>query len=160
MVERASRQGFYWSMTASDATQIMRSCKGCQYFVRQTHILAEELQTIPITWPFVIWGLDHLGPFKKVPRGLTHLLVMIDKFTKWIEARPLVKIGPKQAMDFIQDIIFCFRVPNSIITNNGTQFIKEKFLDFYGDNNIRVDWAVVAHPRTNGHVKRANGLIL
>jgi hypothetical protein len=106
MVERASRQGFYWSMTASDATQIMRSCKGCQYFVRQTHILAEELQTIPITWPFVIWGLDHLGPFKKVPRGLTHLLVTIDKFTKWIEARPLVKIGPKQAMDFIQDIIF------------------------------------------------------
>jgi hypothetical protein len=74
--------------------------------MRQTHVLAEELQTIPITWPFVIWGLDQLGPFKKVPEGLTHLLVMIDKFTKWIEARPLVKIGPKQAMDFIQDIIF------------------------------------------------------
>jgi hypothetical protein len=40
-------------------------------------------------------------------------------------------------------------VPNSIITNNGTQFTREKFLDFCDDNNIRVDWVVVAHPCTN-----------
>jgi hypothetical protein len=37
-------------------------------------------------------------------------------------------------------------VPNSIITDNDTQFTREKFLDFYDDNNIRVDWATVAHP--------------
>jgi hypothetical protein len=67
-----------------------------------------------------MWGLDLLGPFKKAPGGLTHLLVMIDKFTKWIEARPLAKIDSKQAEDFIEDIIFCFRVPNSIITDNNT----------------------------------------
>jgi hypothetical protein len=78
------------------------------------------------------------------------LLVVIDKFTKWIEAKPLAKICSKQAIDFIRDIIFCFRVPNSIINDNSTQFTKERFLDFYDDNNIRVDWATVAHPRTNG----------
>jgi hypothetical protein len=63
-------------------------------------------------------------------------------------------------VNFIQDIIFRFGVPNSIITDNNTQFTKENFLDFYYDNNIRVDWAVVAHPRTNGQVEHANGLIL
>jgi hypothetical protein len=67
-----------------------------------------------------VWALDLLGPFEKAPRVLTHLLVMVDKFTKWIEARPLANIGSKQALDFIQDIIFYFRVPNSINTNNGT----------------------------------------
>jgi hypothetical protein len=77
---------------------------------------------IPITWPFAVWGLDLLGPFKKAPRGLTHQLVMVDKFTKSIEAKPLAKMGSRQAVDFIQDIIFCFRIPNSIIINNGTQF--------------------------------------
>jgi hypothetical protein len=41
-----------------------------------------------------------------VPRGSTHLLVVIDKFTKWIEVKPMAKIGSKQAIDFIQDIIF------------------------------------------------------
>jgi hypothetical protein len=33
-------------------------------------------------------------------------------------------------------------------------------LDFYDDNNIHVDWAAVAHPRTNGLVERANDMIL
>jgi hypothetical protein len=112
--------------------------------------VAQELQTIPITWPFAVWGLDLLGPFKKAPRGLTHLLITVDKFTKWVEARRLAKIGYKQAMDFIQGIIFCFGVPNSIITDNGTQFTREKFLDFCDNHNIQVDWAVVAHLQTNG----------
>jgi transposase InsO family protein len=42
------------------------------------------------------------------------------------------------------------RVPNSIITDNGTQFTGRKFLDFCEDHHIRVDWAAVAHPMTNG----------
>jgi hypothetical protein len=69
-----------------------------------------------------VWGLDLLGPFKKVPGGLSHLLVMIDKFSKWIEARPLAKTDSKQAVSFVQDIVFHIGVSNSIITNNNTQF--------------------------------------
>jgi hypothetical protein len=52
------------------------------------------------------------------------------------------------------------RVSNSIITDNGTQFTGKKFLDFCEDHHIRVDWATVAHPMTNGQVERANGMIL
>jgi hypothetical protein len=63
-------------------------------------------------------------------------------------------------MDFIKDIIFQFGVPNSIITDNDTQFTREKFLDLCDDNNICEDWAVVAHPRKNRRVKCANGMIL
>jgi hypothetical protein len=115
---------------------------------------------IPMTWPFTVWALELLGPLKKASGGLTHLLVVVNEFTKWIEAKPLAKIGSMQAVDFILDIIFCFRVPNSIITGNCTQFTGKRFLDFYDDNNIRVDWAMVAHPRTNGQVERANNMIL
>ena len=75
---------------------------------------------IPITWPFMVWGLDLVGPFKKVPGGFTHLLVTIDKFTKWIEAWPISMIKSKQAMLVFLDIIHRFGVPNSIITDNGT----------------------------------------
>jgi hypothetical protein len=32
---------------------------------------------------------------------LTHLLVSIDKFTKWIEASSLAKIGSKRVVYFI-----------------------------------------------------------
>ena len=47
------------------------------------------LQTIPITWPFAVWGLDMVGPLKGGTHKQKYLLVMVDKFTKWIEAKPV-----------------------------------------------------------------------
>jgi hypothetical protein len=61
---------------------------------------------------------------------------------------------------FFTNIIHRFGVPNSIVNDNGTQFTVKKFLDFCEDHHIRVDWAAVAHPMTNGQVERANGMLL
>jgi hypothetical protein len=52
--------------------------------------------------------------------GLTHLLVAVDKFFKWIEARPITNVKSEQAALFFTDIIYRFGVPNYIITDNGT----------------------------------------
>jgi transposase InsO family protein len=159
-VGNAFRQGFYWPTAVADATRIVRSCRGCQFYAKQTRLPAQTLQTIPITWLFVVWGLDLVGPLQKAPGGFSHLLVAIDKFSKWIEVRPLTSIRSEQAVVFFTNIIHRFGVPNSIITGNGTQFTRKKFLDFCDDHHIRVDWAAVAHPMTNGQVERANGMIL
>jgi hypothetical protein len=59
---------------------------------------AQALQTIPITRPFAVWGLDLIGPLQKAPGGYTHLLVAIDKFSKWIEARPLNSIRSEHGL--------------------------------------------------------------
>ena len=115
---------------------------------------------IPIMWPFMVWGLNLVGPLKKVPGGYTHLLITIDKFTKWIEARPISVIKSEQAVLFFLDIIHHFGVPNSIIIDNGTQFTSKKFLRFYDEYHIWVDWAAITHPRTNGQVERANSIVL
>ena len=105
---------------------------------------------IPITWPFAVWGRDLVEPLKRMPGGYTHLLVTIDKFTKWIEARPISMNKSEQAVLFFLDIIHRFGVPNSIITDNDMQFTRKKFLRFYNEYHIRIDWAAMAHPRTNG----------
>jgi transposase InsO family protein len=95
-----------------------------------------------------------------VPGGYTHRLVAIDKFFKWVEVRPITNLRAEKAVIFFTDIIYRFRVPNSIITDNGSQFTGRKFLEFCDKHHIRVDWAVVAHPQTSGQVERANGMIL
>jgi transposase InsO family protein len=160
LVGNAFRQGFYWLTAVVDATRIVRSCQGCQFYARQTHLPAQALQTIPITWPFAVWGLDLVSPLQKAPGGSSHLLVAIDKFSKWIEVRPLTSIRSEQAVAFFTNIIHRFGVPNSIITDNNTQFTRKKFLDFCKDHHICVDWTAVAHPMMNGQVERANGMIL
>ena len=63
-------------------------------------------------------------------------------------------------MAFFTDIIHRFGIPNSIITDNGTQFTGKKFLWFYDDHHIRVDWATMANHHTNGQVERANSMVL
>jgi ribonuclease HI len=98
LVGNAFRQGFYWPTAVADATRIVRTCQGCQFYARQTHLPAQALQTIPITWSFAVWGLDLVGPLQKAPGGFTHLLVAIDKFSKWIEVRPLNNIRSKQVV--------------------------------------------------------------
>jgi len=111
-------------------------------------------------WPFVVWGLDLVRPLKRELEGYTHLLVVMDKFMKWIEARLISMIKFEQAVQFFLDIPYRFGVPNSIITDNNTQFTGKKFLQFCDDCHIRVDWAIVVHPRTNGQVKHVNNMVL
>jgi transposase InsO family protein len=126
----------------------------------KSNLPAHVLQTILITWPFAVWGLDIVGALRKAPGGFTHLLVAINKFSKWVEVRPITNLRAEQAVTFFTDIVHRFGVPNSIITDNGSQFTGRKFLEFCDKFHIRVDWAAVAHLQTNGHVERANGMIL
>jgi hypothetical protein len=160
LVAKAFRHGFYWPTALQDADQVVKYCNGCQHFSKHRNTPAASLKTIPLTWPFAVWGLDMVGPFKTVPGGLMHLLVAVDKFTKWIEAKPIKKLNGSSTIKFFYEIITRYGVPHSIITDNGTNFAKGVFIEYCSQKGIRLDLASVADPRSNGQVEKANGLIL
>ena len=87
-----------------------------------------------------------VGPFKTARGGLTHLLVAVDKFTKWIEAKPIKKFNGPTAVTFISDITIWYGIPQSIITDNGTNFAKDVLARFCATQGIRLDLTSVAHP--------------
>ena len=91
--------------------------------------------------------------------GMTHLLVAVDKFTKWIEEKTIKKLNGPTAVTLITDITTRYGIPHSIITENGTNFAKGALARFCATQGIRLDLASVAHPQSNGQVERANGLI-
>ena len=101
-----------------------------------------------------------VGPFKTTRGGMTHLLVAVDKFTKWIEAKPIKKLNGPTAVTFIADITVRYDIPHNIITDNGTNFGKGALARFCATQGIRLDLASVAHPQSNVQVERANGLVL
>ena len=80
-----------------------------------------------------------VGPLKKALGGFIHLLVTVDKFTKWIEVKPINNIRSKEAVKFFLNIIYRFGVPNGIITDHGTNFTEKKFLDFCDGYGIKID---------------------
>jgi hypothetical protein len=107
-----------------------------------------------------MWGLDVVGPLRTAPRDYKHILVAIDKFTKWIEVRPVPKVTLEEAIKFVGDIKHRFGVPNRTFTDLGAAFTGSVFWDFCQDNLIDVYYSSVAHPQCNGQVERANGMVL
>jgi transposase InsO family protein len=160
LVTKAFHSGFYWLSALHDAKNIVEHYDAYQRFATKPHAPASELRTIPVSWPFAQWGLDQVGPLPKSSRGShIYLLVAVDKFSKWIEAVPVTNQEATTAVKFFESIIYRYGVPNSIITNNGTNFTSGKFQEFAKELGIKIKYASVAHPKSNGQVEKANRLI-
>jgi hypothetical protein len=63
-----------------------------------------------------------IGPFTTAPGGFTHILVAIDKFTKWIKYKMITKLSLDRVVDFISNILHRFGFPNTIIMDLGSNF--------------------------------------
>ncbi|XP_073363330.1 uncharacterized protein [Aegilops tauschii subsp. strangulata] len=71
-----------------------------------------------------------------------------------------MKLDGPTVVRFIKDITVRYGMPNSIITDNGTNFAKGALAQYCSVSGIRLDLASMAHPQSNGQVERAKGLIL
>jgi hypothetical protein len=119
---KAFRRAFYWPTTLGDGEELVRRCQGCQYFAKQQHVSAYKLVTIPPTWPFACWGLDMIGPLPTVPGGFNRVLVAIDKFTKWIEVKPITCPKADKVLNFLDELVHRYELPYRIITDLGSNF--------------------------------------
>jgi transposase InsO family protein len=104
--------------------------------------------------------MDMVGKLKTAPDGYTHLLVAVDRFTKWVEANALKKCDGKTVTKFLRELIYRYGYPHNIITDNGPNFAKGEMADFCEENGIRLDLVSVAHPRSSGQEERLNQSIL
>jgi hypothetical protein len=76
---------------------------------------------------FAVWGLHMVVPLRIGTSGFTHLLVVVDKFTKCVEAKPINKLDSSTTIKFMKEIILRFGIPHSVITENGTNFDSDEF---------------------------------
>ena len=102
-----------------------------------------------------------MGPFTPGKGQVKFLLVVVDYFTKWIEADPLTTITTQQVQKFVWRNIICrFGIPHTIITENGKQFTDAGLKDFYLGLHIKHVTSSVEHPQGNGQAEAANKVIL
>jgi hypothetical protein len=105
--------------------------------------------------------LDLLGPLPPAQGNLKYVVVAVEYFSKWIEAKPLATITSAIVQKFfLQSIVCRFRVLKGITVDNGTQFDAETFKTFCSQIGTKIHFASVRHPESNGLVERANGIII
>jgi hypothetical protein len=95
-----------------------------------------------------------------MPGGFNRVLVAIDKFTKWIEVKPVTCAKADRVLDFLDELVHRYGLPHRIITDLGSNFNNHQFWEDCENSGIDVRYVSVAHPRANGQVERANGMVL
>jgi hypothetical protein len=160
LVGKAFWHGFCCPTALQDVVELVKRCKAYQFHAKRIHTPAQTLQMIPPSWLFAVWGLDNLGLFPRAVGGFRYLYVATNKFTRWSEATPMVKINKQSIVKFIKSIVCMFRVPNRILTDNGSQFTSSVFQGYYKDLGIQICYASIAHPESNRLVERDNAEIL
>ncbi|GJT80851.1 reverse transcriptase domain-containing protein [Tanacetum coccineum] len=102
-------------------------------------------------------GNGHSGTLPQAFEKLKFVIIAIEYFTKWFEAKSLAKITGKDVKKFVWDNIVCrFGLSRVIVTDNGTQFVNDPFKGWCESLNIKQMNTAVAHPHANGLVERAN----
>jgi hypothetical protein len=160
LLGKVFRQGLYWPKAASDAAELVQKCD-CQKCARDQKQPSSLTQLIQPTWPVQRWGLDLLGPLPQAQGNLRYVVVAVENFSKWIEAKPLATITSVTVQKFFwQNIVCRFGVPKAITVDNGTQFDAETFKEFCDQIGMKIHFASVRHPESNGLVERENGIIM
>nr|GEZ20888.1 reverse transcriptase domain-containing protein [Tanacetum cinerariifolium] len=118
-----------------------------------------ELRRAGAEVAYKLWSIPP-GPFPEGPGKVKFLIVAMDYFTKWIEAKAVATITGGQVKKFVWENIVCrFSIPGEIISDNGKQFADNPFKDWCDKLNITQHFASVKHSQSNGLVERANRIL-
>ena len=118
---RASRRmisnRFVWKGMAADVGQWCRDCLQCQRAKITTNITTPVEHILVPTQRFSHIHVDLVGPLQANSDGHTHIMTIIDRSTRWVEAIPLSTTTATACADaLVAGWISCFVVPEVMVT--------------------------------------------
>ena len=144
---------FVWPSVRQDAAKWARECLPCQQAKVNRH-------TVPPIGDFAVpskrfqhWNVDIVT--MPTSNGYRYLLTAIDRFSRWPVAAPMTDMTASTVLDtFSHSIISSFGVPESITTDNGTQFCSTIWRQLMRVWGIKSHYTTPYHPASNGLVER------
>lgn len=119
---------YFWPTLERDIEHLVATCLSCQKHQKQSQLPTKLLKMIIASCPFDRWRLDIIGPFSIETSQKKFLLVMVNYFSKWVEAESLTQITEEAVLNFLwKNIIYRFGIPLKLISNNDGQFQGKKF---------------------------------
>ena len=105
--------------------------------------------------------MDIVDHFPKADGNKRYLLVGKDYFTKWVEVEPLENIRDMDAKRFVwKNIVFRFRIPYTLISDDGLQFDSKTFKRYCCNLGITNRYSTLAYPQGNGQAEAVNKVIV
>uniref|UniRef100_A0A5S6QND2 RNA-directed DNA polymerase n=1 Tax=Trichuris muris TaxID=70415 RepID=A0A5S6QND2_TRIMR len=143
-----ARSVVYWPGLDQQIENIVRQCSACAMVAKL------PAKTPPCSWPPAdkCWSrvhVDYAGPVEG-----RYLLVLVDAFSKWPEVFITEKITSSATISLLSRVFAQFGAPETIVSDNGTQFTAAEFKIFCAKNGIQHILIPPGHPQSNGQAER------
>nr|GEX29043.1 reverse transcriptase domain-containing protein [Tanacetum cinerariifolium] len=136
---------FFWPTIYRDAHGMIKSCDTCQ---RQGKISQKDempQNAIQVCEIFDVWGIAFMGPFPS-SRGNKYILIAVDYFSKWVEAKALPTNDARVVVKFLKSLFTQFGTPGAIISDRGTYFCNDQFAKVMTKYGVPQRLATTYHP--------------
>ena len=151
---KSVRRRYVWAGMASSVKSFCRTCIPCQKSKITRHT---KSPLAPLAMPdarFTALHLDIVGPLPQAA-GFSYLLTVIDRYSRWLEAIPLISITAQDcALALLRHWVSRFGVPSSIATDRGRQFTGTLWAELTALLGISRTQTTAYHPQSNGLIER------
>ena len=123
----------WWPHIHRDIVNTARGCERCLESGKNLKTLLKQKEggKIPKSnEPNEKIDLDFAGPFQNSNYGKKYILVSIDNFSAWLEAKFLAKPSTKKVVEFLKNYVAQNGVPKQIRSDLGTVFMSKSFKQF------------------------------
>jgi hypothetical protein len=156
---RTLRQTVFWKGMIDDVASYIKSCDLCESKGKSSDWHKVPILRHPlVVRPFQRVSVDLTGPFPKSNCGHQYIVMMVDHFTKWIIAVPIVSKDASAVADAIIEHLFLVYGPAEVLlADNGTE-ITANAVNSYIFQKLGSHLTNTSgyHPESNGQVERAN----
>lgn len=115
--------GHFWPSIIKYCIQAINKHHPYQVYTWKVHTPPLPLHLVVFIVPFVKWGVDFMISNPPSIIGHHYILVVVDHFTKWVEAMPTMSNnGTMEALFIFNHIVARFDIPKEIVTGNGSHF--------------------------------------
>lgn len=153
---RAIKEKYFWPGMYNDIKNFSTSCKLC-IERKGFPITKSPLQNfVTPSQPMELVSLDILGPLPMSIQGNKYVLTVIDHFTKFSTLYALKDITAQTIANKLIKFIIIFGIPNSILTDLGTNFQSNLFNELSRQLQIHKLKTTPYRPQTNSVSERLN----
>ena len=151
------KHGFYWPGHSLDIKKWCQTCATCASRKTTAPKICAPLQTIQAGTPMQAIAVDIMGPLPESSNKNSHILIVADYFTRWMEA---YAIHDQEATTFAQklvDNVFCsLGIPEQSHSDQGKQFESKLIQELCNILSISKTRSTAYHPQCDGLVERFN----
>ena len=144
-----ARSCVWWPRIDSDLEMTVRQCSACQ----ETRPTPRRADLSMWPWPKRPWSRIHVD-FAEPIKG-RYVFVVVDAYSKWIEAEPCTSVCSQVAMIRLCRMFARWGLPDMIVSDNATTFTSQEFQQFISENGIQHRTIEPRHSQGNGLAERA-----